>query len=85
MTEQEKHILHYSLLALGLSVLSVFFVLFRFDTRAQLIMAALGSLYYVLWGIIHHALEKRLNRLTIFEYILFGALVFLLIFSVLSL
>lgn len=83
--EQDRHLIHYFILLLGLAVFAVLFAVFNHLVFAQVIVAALGSLYYVLWGIIHHSIEGRLTSLIALEYILFGSLVFLLLFSALYL
>lgn len=80
---QDHHILHYLLLLLGFSVAAFLFVLFEYDRTAQILVAGLSALYYTAWGIVHHAVEDRLNKLTVLEYVLFGSLAFLLIFTVL--
>ena len=81
----DKHALHYLLLLLGLSIFGFFFVYFRYDQMIQIMISALASIFYVGWGITHHALEGRLTSLIAFEYILFGSLTFLLVFTVLYL
>lgn len=55
------------------------FIHFKYDPMAQLLAAFLGCMYYVSWGIIHHALQERINRALILEYALVGGVAFLLI------
>lgn len=78
MTEQDNHITHYFFLIAGLGLLGIFFILFRFNETLQIIIGGLGCLFYILWGIFHHALEDRVTKLVIFEYMSFGILAFLL-------
>jgi hypothetical protein len=84
-TQKNLHLLHYLALYVGLSVILVLFIVFRHNYTTQLILAAVGSVYYMLWGIIHHVLEKRINRLLVLEYILFGLLAFVLVYTALNL
>ena len=85
MSENEKHVLHYLVLIVGLVVTALVFFMFRYNTSLQSSIAGAGSLFYILWGIIHHALEKRLNKLVILEYFLLGSLVFILVYLALNL
>jgi hypothetical protein len=84
MTNEEKHLLHYLTLFVGLVLFVILFIWFKYNFTAQLIVAASGSIYYVLWGIIHHAIENRLTRAVALEYILLGTFVFLLLFTALN-
>jgi len=81
--QEEKHFVHYLILVLGLAGCLGMFFYFRADRFSQLILAAVGSLFYCLWGIIHHATESRLTLLIALEYILYGIFVFALLFLVL--
>lgn len=80
-----KHLIHYLVLICGMFVYLL--LMFRFQNMPvlQTILAGVGSTFYMLWGIIHHRLEGRLNRLVALEYILFGSFVFLLLLGVLNL
>jgi len=81
----EKHLIEYSILGTILLLFIGFFWYFRFDKTALLIVSGAGALLYSIWGIIHHAVQERLTRLIALEYILFGFLVFLLLFFVIGL
>ncbi|MBD3366139.1 hypothetical protein GF360_02220 [candidate division WWE3 bacterium] len=74
MTQHEKHIAHYSILISGLGLLGVLFILFRYNEPLQIFVGGLGCLFYILWGIFHHALEERITKLVVFEYVSFGLL-----------
>ncbi len=78
MTSQEKHLTHYLILVSGLGILGFLFMLFRFNEVLQIIVGAIGCIFYILWGIFHHALEERVTKLILFEYISFGSLAFIL-------
>lgn len=78
MNHHERHFSHYLILLTGLAILGSLFVLFRFNERIQILVGAAGCLFYILWGIFHHASEERVTKLVIFEYVSFGLLAFLL-------
>jgi len=79
-THEDKHLLEYIILLIGLVVFFIAFYLVKGTPQLQLFVGFGGSLFYVLWGIIHHAVEGRLNKSIVLEYILIG----LFIFSLLS-
>ncbi|HSX39228.1 MAG TPA: hypothetical protein VLI92_01420 [Candidatus Saccharimonadales bacterium] len=85
MSDNEKHLTHYLILLLGLVVFIYLFVLFKYETRWQLVIAAFASGFYALWGIIHHAVEKRLDKWIALEYLLIAGFVFLVVYTALSL
>lgn len=82
---KENHVVHYFLLVLGIFVISVLFIFFRYNKVAEILLSAALSLYYILWGIVHHKIEGRLTQLVSLEYILIGSFVFLLLFTAITL
>lgn len=58
--------------------------MFRSNKTAVLISSASVSVLYCLWGIIHHALEGRLNKTLVLEYASFALLTFVLLAFALS-
>jgi len=78
MKSQDVHLAHYLILVSGLGFLGVFFILFRFNEVLQILTGGIGCVFYIIWGIFHHALEERVTKLIIFEYVSFGLLAFLL-------
>lgn len=84
MQDLKEHIIEYAVLSVGMVSFLFLLTTYRFDKGALLIISTIGSLFYILWGILHHALRKKLTRMIIYEYILFGILVFLLLFTVLN-
>lgn len=84
MSEYEKHLIEYLVLALGLALFAGLFVFFRFNKPVLIYISLFGCVFYMLWGIIHHFIEDRLNELLAAEYILVGFLIFLLLFNVLT-
>lgn len=82
--EHEKHLTHYVFLFMGLVLSVSLLIFFRFNRSAQLISGFFGAAFYVSWGIIHHALEDRLSKEIIIEYLLFGVLAFVMLFFALN-
>ena len=78
MKRQDTHVAHYLILFGGLGLLGVFFILFRFNEVLQIFIGGLGCIFYIFWGIFHHALEERVTKLVMLEYVSFGLLAFLL-------
>ncbi|MFZ5424748.1 MAG: hypothetical protein ACOZAO_03005 [Patescibacteria group bacterium] len=76
-----KHLSHYILLVLGLVVTMLLFIYFKYNPAAQTIVAGVGALYYISWGLIHHGIEGRLDKAVLLEYVLFGIIVFALVFA----
>lgn len=76
---EDKHIIEYLILILGLGICLFTFYLFRYDPTIQLFTGFIGSLFYTLWGIVHHALEGRLNKSIFIEYLLVGIFIFSLL------
>lgn len=84
MDNIKEHRLEYFILFIAIAVFLVLFSIFRFDKEALLLISGSGSLFYILWGIIHNIIREKLTRTVAYEYILFGILIFLLFFTVLS-
>lgn len=76
---EEKELLHLSVLFAGIVLAASLFIYFQGSVVAQLITTSLGCAYYVAWGIVHHTAKDRLNRLIVLEYMLIGSLIFLLV------
>ncbi len=71
----------YFILFVAISVFMFFIYTFRFNRQMLILLSGLGSSFYIIWGIIHQWLRGKLSRNVIYEYALFGILVFLLFFS----
>ena len=82
---KENFLAHFAILLAGLLISAFFFVYFRFNATAQVVVTALGCIYYVGWGIIHHAVRGRLTRLIALEYVLMGSFIFLLLLTSITL
>lgn len=84
MSLERSHLIHYIYLVLGLLVSSILFFLLRYNIFYQFYAAVGGVVYYVLWGLLHHYIEDRVNFHIISEYVLIGGIVILLFALVLG-
>jgi Flp pilus assembly pilin Flp len=84
MKNENAHMVEYGVLLTVTLLMSLLFYYFRYDRGILIFLAGVASFSYALWGIVHHALEDRLTKLIALEYTLFAALVFLLLFTVLT-
>jgi hypothetical protein len=84
MKRNEKELIEYIVLLVGLLVFFLLLIIFRYESFALKMVAMLGSLFYVVWGIIHHAADSRLTKSVILEYMFISSMVFLLFYLVLS-
>ena len=84
MRNIKEHTAEYLILFTVILIFLLLFFIFRFDKKVLVVISALGSVFYILWGIIHHVLRDRFTKSILWEYVLFGSLVFLLLYTVLS-
>ena len=79
LKEIEDHLFQYLLLVTG----SVFFLLLlglsKENRLIQFLTLTLFTTFYILWGIIHHLLEKTLHLKVVVEYIMIGAIALFLL------
>lgn len=78
------HVVHYFVLLVILLGGFATFYFVRPNTSLQLIVGVVTSISYVIWGIIHHALQKDLHRKIVVEYLLMGAIAIVLLSTVLG-
>ncbi len=83
MKRSERELIEYLVLFVGLMVFFLLLMIFRYESAALKMVAMLGSLFYVVWGIIHHAADSRLTRTVLVEYVFISSMVFLLFYLVL--
>jgi hypothetical protein len=84
MKRKENELIEYLVLLLGMVMFFLLLIIFRYENFALKLVAMLGSLFYVAWGVIHHAADERLTRGVVAEYFFIGSMVFLLFYLVLS-
>ncbi len=82
MQEQEKHLFDYLFLLIGLVVLFLLFYFFRYNPTARILIGLGSVVFYMLWGVVHHAVEGRFKKGILLEYFLVGLFVFVLLFIV---
>lgn len=76
-----RHLPHY-LPLLGLFSAGILaFLLFSYDQAFQMIVAISVAVFYVVWGIIHHAINKDLYLAVIIEYVAVASLGLTIVFS----
>ena len=81
----EKHLSHYILLFVGLLLAVIPMILLAHNYALQTMAAGAASLLFAAWGIGHHVSEGRFRWSVVCEYVLYGVVVFFIIFTVLSL
>ncbi len=84
LRNKDYKLIEYAILFVGVVAYAYLFWVFRHNNSARLLLTAEAVLFYILWGVIHHFLEKRLTVEIAFEYILIGFLTFLLVLVSLS-
>ena len=79
-----RKLIHYIalLVILGLGVWG--FYLVRPNVSLQLLIGIATSVAYVLWGVVHHAIEGDLHHKIVIEYILIGAIAIVLLVTILG-
>lgn len=72
--ETRKHLWYYAgLLIVSVLALSLLWMT-AYDKALQMAVVVLLSLFYVLWGLLHHFMHHDLHIKVVLEYILIGAL-----------
>lgn len=66
--EIRHHVLSYFFLIGGLGFFTVLFYINRLSRGSELNLGIIASLFYFVWGIVHHGLEKNLNIKIVIEY-----------------
>lgn len=84
MSKKSYKLIEYTMLLFGVVVFAILFWNNRHYHGQQLIVTAAAAVFYVLWGIVHHWMEKRLNLEIVLEYFLIGFFTFLLVLIALS-
>ena len=82
--KSDLHIVEYSVLLTLAFIISLLFYYFRYNHGVLIFLSGISSFAYILWGVLHHALEGRLTRFIAAEYVVFGVLIFLLLYTVLN-
>ena len=80
----KQTIIHFLVLIaiLGAGVLT--FIVVRPNTTIQLLVGVITAVAYVLWGLIHHTIQKDLHQKIVIEYLLIGAIAIVLLVTMLG-
>lgn len=77
--EIKRHLFSYLLLLTTAVFFLILLNLYRGNRSIQFVIVTLFVLFYILWGIVHHAVEKTLHLKIVIEYILIGAVALFLL------
>lgn len=85
MLESTQHqFFHYLILLAILFFGLLFFLLSCYKPQLQMKILTFVLFFYLLWGVIHHYLEKTLTFFVFLEYLLVATVAFVVIFSLLK-
>jgi hypothetical protein len=70
------------LILLGVGVGTFFYV--QPNVALQLLVGITTSVAYVVWGLVHHAMQKDLHPKIVIEYMLIGAIAVVLLVTILG-
>lgn len=76
-----RHLPHYLLLFGILLAGFAGLILFSYDKKFQIFIAAATAVTYIVWGIIHHYLHRDLHLEVFIEYVVVSALGLVILFS----
>ncbi|KKR34337.1 MAG: hypothetical protein UT63_C0003G0053 [Candidatus Gottesmanbacteria bacterium GW2011_GWC2_39_8] len=80
---KSHHLIAYLILIFILLSGLFFFLNFQGVPRMQIEVAVITSVFYALWGIVHHLIDRDLHPKIVVEYILIGLIAVILIKGVL--
>lgn len=84
VSDIHEHPGHYAVLAVWFSLGLILLTLGRFNHTIQSQVLVLIALGYLVWGLVHHYLLHDLHVKIVLEYILFAALVMILVGGILA-
>ena len=80
----KQSVFHFLVLA-AILIIGIFtFIYVRPNTTLQLYIGIITAVAYVLWGFIHHAIQKDLHQKIMVEYLLIGAIAIVLLVTMLG-
>lgn len=80
----KQSFMHFLVLVAMLAVGILTFIYVRPNTTLQLLVGIVTASAYVLWGLIHHAIQKDLHQKIVVEYFLIGAIAIVLLVTMLG-
>jgi hypothetical protein len=84
MNSKEKQLVENVVLVIVLSLMLLLLLFFRYNYMGQVLVGLFTSVFYVTWGIIHRAMEGRVTRFIVAEYVSVGVFVFLMLLTALT-
>lgn len=84
LTEIKNHRLEYLFLSTASTFFLIFISLFSGQRLKQLFILAFFIIYYILWGVVHHAREQTLSLKIMIEYLAIGAIAMAVLFTLLT-
>lgn len=80
----KSHAIHFAVLV-GILIIGVSVFLYAYGDRSmQLTVGIFTAVAYLVWGIIHHALEKDLHWRIVLEYVLIATIAVVLLMTIIS-
>jgi hypothetical protein len=79
-----ENLAHYLILLVLLGGGLVLFFFFSYSPQIQLYLSLATALFYLLWGVSHHYLNKDLSWSVVIEYTLVAVLAWTIIYTVLG-
>lgn len=73
------HVIQYLVLLTGAVFFILSFNLFKESHTGQFLISILFVIFYIVWGAIHHLIEKTFRLKVMVEYILIGAITLFLL------
>jgi hypothetical protein len=80
----KQSVIHFLVLIAILTAGVFTFIWVRPNIPLQLFIGITTAVAYVLWGIVHHAIQKDLHRKVVVEYLLIGAIAIVLLVTMLG-
>ncbi len=81
---KKANVIHLLILAVMLLLGAWTFLAVTPNVSLQLLVGISTAVAYVVWGIMHHAIQKDLHQKIVIEYILIGAISIVLLVTVLG-
>ncbi|PIP74848.1 MAG: hypothetical protein CO135_02975 [Candidatus Levybacteria bacterium CG_4_9_14_3_um_filter_35_16] len=83
MNKKNQNHLGYYISLIAIIIMSAVLVILNMGNKElQIIIFILTTIFYIIWGILHHLLNHELSSKIIIEYILIGAVGISIIFFV---
>ena len=81
---KKQHVVHFIVLVAILTGGVGAFIFVSPNRSLQLAVGVITSVAYMLWGFIHHAMQKDLHKKIMVEYILIGAIAVIMLATILQ-